>query len=30
MQIAFFVLGAAVMVAFVRNAMRIEPFTAPN
>ena len=30
MQIAFFLLGAAVMVAFVRNAMRIEPFTAPN
>jgi hypothetical protein len=27
LQIAFFLLGAAVMVAFVRNAMRIEPFT---
>jgi hypothetical protein len=28
-QIAFFVIGLAVMVAFVRNAMRVEPFTAP-
>ena len=27
-QIIFFVLGVAVMVAFVRNGMRVEPFTA--
>ncbi len=27
-QIVFFLLGAAVMVAFVRNGMRVEPFTA--
>jgi hypothetical protein len=27
LQIAFFVLGLAIMVAFVRNGMRIEPFT---
>ena len=26
LQIVFFVLGLAVMVAFVRNGMRIEPF----
>ena len=26
-QIAFFVVGIVVMVAFVRNAMRVEPFT---
>ena len=28
LQIIFFLLGVAVMVAFVRNAMRVEPFTA--
>jgi hypothetical protein len=28
LQIAFFLLGLFVMVNFVRNAMRIEPFTA--
>jgi len=27
LQIVFFVLGLAVMIAFVRNGMRIEPFT---
>jgi len=27
-QIALFVVGLAVMASFVRNAMRIEPFTA--
>jgi hypothetical protein len=27
LQILFFVLGLAIMVAFVRNGMRIEPFT---
>jgi hypothetical protein len=27
LQIIFFLLGAAVMVAFVRNGMRVEPFT---
>src|SRR5262245_32576497 len=26
LQIVFFVLGLAVMIAFVRNGMRIEPF----
>jgi len=26
-QIIFFILGAAVMVAFVRNGMKVEPFT---
>ena len=26
-QAIFFVLGVAVMAAFVRNAMRVEPFT---
>jgi hypothetical protein len=26
-QIAFFIIGLVVMVAFVRNAMRVEPFT---
>jgi len=26
-QIVFFLAGAAVMVAFVRNGMRVEPFT---
>ena len=29
-QIAFFIVGLVVMVAFVRNAMRVEPFTASN
>ena len=28
LQIIFFLLGVAVMVAFVRNGMRVEPFTA--
>ena len=27
LQVVFFLLGLAVMVAFVRNGMRIEPFT---
>jgi hypothetical protein len=27
LQIIFFLLGAAVMVAFVRNGMHVEPFT---
>ena len=27
LQIVFFVLGIAIMVAFVRSGMRIEPFT---
>jgi membrane protein implicated in regulation of membrane protease activity len=27
-QVLFFLIGAAVMVAFVRNGMRVEPFTA--
>ena len=27
-QILFFVIGLAVMVTFVRNGMRVEPFTA--
>jgi hypothetical protein len=26
-QLAFFVVGLIVMVAFVRNAVRVEPFT---
>ncbi len=30
LQIVFFVLGVAVMLRFVRNAMKIEPFTAPR
>jgi hypothetical protein len=29
-QIAFFIVGLVVMVAFVRNAMRVEPFTASS
>jgi hypothetical protein len=29
-QIAFFIIGLAVMVAFVRNATRVEPFTASS
>jgi hypothetical protein len=28
LQVIFFVLGVAVMIGFVRNAMRVEPFTA--
>ena len=27
LQIVFFLLGVAVMVGFVRNGMRVEPFT---
>jgi len=27
LQVLFFLLGLAVMVAFVRNGMRVEPFT---
>ena len=27
LQIVFFILGLAIMIAFVRNGMRIEPFT---
>jgi hypothetical protein len=27
LQIIFFLLGVAVMIAFVRNGMRVEPFT---
>jgi hypothetical protein len=27
LQIVFFLIGAAVMVAFVRNGMTVEPFT---
>ena len=30
LQVVFFVVGLAVMVGFVRNAMKIEPFTAPG
>ena len=30
LQILFFAGGVAVMVAFVRNGMRVEPFTAPE
>jgi hypothetical protein len=30
LQIVFFIVGLAVMAAFVRNATRIEPFTAPS
>ena len=26
-QIIFFLLGTAIMIAFVRNGMRVEPFT---
>jgi hypothetical protein len=29
-QIGFFIVGLVVMVAFVRNAIRVEPFTASN
>ncbi|MDT7660354.1 MAG: hypothetical protein QOF38_5069 [Pseudonocardiales bacterium] len=27
LQIAFFVLGLMIMIAFIRNGMRVEPFT---
>jgi hypothetical protein len=27
LQILFFVLGLAIMIAFIRNGMRVEPFT---
>ena len=27
LQIVFFLIGAAVMIAFVRNGMHVEPFT---
>jgi hypothetical protein len=27
LQVVFFILGLAIMIAFVRNGMRIEPFT---
>ncbi|MBV8840407.1 MAG: hypothetical protein JO000_28045 [Alphaproteobacteria bacterium] len=27
LQVLFFILGLAVMIAFVRNGMRVEPFT---
>ena len=30
LQILFFLLGVAVMIGFVRNGMRVEPFTARN
>ena len=30
LQLIFFGCGVAVMVAFVRNGMRVEPFTAPE
>ena len=30
LQVAFFALGIAVMVAFIRAAMRVEPFTSQN
>ena len=30
LQIVFFILGVIVLVSFVRNAMRVEPFTAPQ
>jgi uncharacterized membrane protein len=30
LQVAFFALGIAVMVAFIRAAMRVEPFTTQN
>ncbi len=30
LQIIFFVIGLVVMVGFVRNAMKIEPFTTPG
>ena len=30
LQIIFFVFGGVVMLRFVRNAMKVEPFTAPR
>jgi hypothetical protein len=30
LQVIFFCLGVAVMIGFVRNGMRVEPFTAPE
>ncbi|MEA2929448.1 MAG: hypothetical protein QOG38_1876 [Hyphomicrobiales bacterium] len=27
LQIAFFILGLMIMIAFIRNGMRVEPFT---
>jgi hypothetical protein len=30
LQVLFFVLGVAVMIGFVRNGMRVEPFTVPE
>lgn len=30
LQVIFFLLGLAVMVAFIRNAMRVEPFVVPT
>ena len=30
LQVLFFVLGIAVMIAFIRSGMRIEPFTRRN
>jgi hypothetical protein len=30
LQVIFFVIGLAVMVGFVRNAMKTEPFSAPG
>jgi hypothetical protein len=30
LQVAFFLLGVVVMIGFVRNGMRVEPFTAPE
>jgi hypothetical protein len=30
LQIVFFIVGLVVMAAFIRNATRIEPFTAPT
>jgi len=29
-QVMFFIGGVAVMIAFVRNGMRVEPFTVPE
>ena len=30
LQVIFFIGGVAVMIAFVRNGMHVEPFTAPE
>ena len=30
LQIIFFLLGVAVIIGFVRNGMRVEPFTVPE